>query len=99
LGETVHVRNNGFQLSYVEAYKYRGPVLANICLFDYLSFVKLERRQIEQDNSALIPFDETADFSSEWVQHLRKCGEIAIVSLQGHLTDDHNEEHDLYFKR
>jgi hypothetical protein len=97
--ETVQVRNKGFQLSYVEAYKYRGAVLANICLFDYLSFVKLERQQIAQDNPALIPFDETADFSNEWVQHLRKPREIAVVSLQGHLTDDHNEEHDLYFKR
>jgi hypothetical protein len=97
--ETIQVRSRGYQLSYIEAYQYRGLVLEDLCFYDYLSFVKLERRPAILDKPYLIPFDELADFTNEWIQHLRNPSQIAVPSLQGYLGDDHNEEHEIYFKR
>jgi hypothetical protein len=41
--DNVYFQANGFKLSYLEAYKHRGPILAHLCFYDYVSFVVLKR--------------------------------------------------------
>jgi hypothetical protein len=48
LGQEPHSDNvcfqtSGFKLSYLEAYKHRGPILAHLCFYDYVSFVVLKK--------------------------------------------------------
>ena len=97
--ETVNFRREGFRLSYVEAYKYRGPVLADLCFYDYLSFVKLEKTEVSGWDSAQVAFEAGAELCEGWSQRLRKPEEIAVVSLQGAISDKFDDDHPLYFQR
>jgi hypothetical protein len=43
--DNVYFQASGFKLSYVEAYKHRGPILAELCFYDYVSFVVLKKER------------------------------------------------------
>jgi hypothetical protein len=100
--ETVQVRGQGFQLSPLEAYGYRGPVLAKLCFYDYLSFVKLVKLESlgwRSGSGRIVPFAVGSDLCEGWVQQLREPAQTAIPVLQGELKDNHEETHPLYVKR
>ena len=101
-GETVHFRGEGFQLSPFEAYPHRGPVLASLCFYDYLSFVKLVKLETlgwRSGSGRIVPFDNGSELCEGWTQQLRDPAQTAVVVFQGELKDNHDETHVLYFKR
>ena len=100
--ETVQVRGQGFQLSPLEAYLYRGPVLAKLCFYDYLSFVKLVKLESLDRRSGsrrVVPFEDSSNLCEGWAQQLWEPAQTAVVVLQGELKDKHDETHPLYVKR
>jgi hypothetical protein len=42
-GDNVYFEASGFKLSYLEAYRHRGPVLRDLCLYDYMCFIILRK--------------------------------------------------------
>jgi len=97
--ETVQVRRMGFQLWHIEAYKYRGPLLRDMCLYDYMSLVQLTKPTAMEEDESLISFDERAEFGDTWMQRLRKPGERAVVVFTGELSDKLRDEHVVFYKR
>ncbi len=43
--DNLYFQVEGLKLPYIEAYKNRGPVLRNLCFYEYLSSVVLKRKQ------------------------------------------------------
>ncbi|KAF1807904.1 hypothetical protein P152DRAFT_469266 [Eremomyces bilateralis CBS 781.70] len=84
--ETVFLHDAGVRISLVQAYPYRGRVLQELYLYDYLSVVKLKRKS-------------KGSPSESWVQVLRKSGEHAMVCFDGYLSRDLSEESEVYYKR
>ncbi|KAI0903059.1 hypothetical protein F4823DRAFT_324315 [Ustulina deusta] len=55
--ETVQFRESGRTLLYLDAYAYRGPVLRDVCLYDYMSMITLELRRGRDDDEARIALE------------------------------------------
>ncbi len=97
--DNVYLQADGYKLPYIEAYKHRGPVLQDICFYEYLSFVALKKENARWGGSMPIPFLRTATVCSGWIQWLRAPDKTAIPVLDGHLTDDFDEQEEKFLKR
>ncbi|KAH6874269.1 hypothetical protein B0T10DRAFT_552895 [Thelonectria olida] len=87
----------GQRISYFEAYPYRGEILRDLCLYDYMSLVTLKRRANAGASAAAwgeIPFRDGAPFSDKWIQGLRPPGKHAVVCLDGYLSMDFSQDDD-----
>jgi hypothetical protein len=58
--DNVYFQANGFKLSYLEAYKHRGPILAHLCFYDYVSFVVLKKEHRHRHVPTSVPFPPAA---------------------------------------
>jgi hypothetical protein len=97
--DNVYFQADGFKLPYLEAYKHRGPVLQDLCFYDYVSFIVLKKERSRWRGTTPIPFPPTATVCKGWVQCLRKPGKTAVPVLDGRLTDELNEEDEKFVKR
>jgi hypothetical protein len=97
----IYLRADGFKLPYIEAYKHRGPVLHEICFYDYLSLVILKKESARGINRsrALIAFAPTATACVGWVQCLRPAEQLAVPVLDGRITDRFDEQDEKFFER
>ncbi|KAH7190414.1 hypothetical protein DER44DRAFT_753229 [Fusarium oxysporum] len=43
--DNIYFQTDGFKLPYLEAYKHRGPILQELCFYDYMSFVVLKKER------------------------------------------------------
>ncbi|RYP64165.1 hypothetical protein DL771_008901 [Monosporascus sp. 5C6A] len=98
LSETVQFRDSGRTLLYLDAYAYRGPVLRDVCLYDYLFMITLERRRGRDKDETRIALEGPSECNG-WIQKLRQPSEYAVPIFQGFISDDHMDEHPVYFKR
>jgi hypothetical protein len=96
--ETIQFRENGRTLLYLDAYAYRGPVLRDVCLYDYVSMIDLERRRGRDEDETHIALEGPPECYG-WIQKLRNPSEYAVPISQGFISDDHMDEHPVYFKR
>ncbi|KAM5341409.1 hypothetical protein ACJ41O_014440 [Fusarium nematophilum] len=96
--ETVQFQQNGRTLLYLDAYAYRGPVLRDVCLYDYMSMITLERRRGRDEDEIRIALEGPPE-CHEWIQKLHLAPEYAVPVFQGFISDDHIDEHPVYFKR
>ncbi|KAM4067068.1 PIF1 protein [Hirsutella rhossiliensis] len=87
LDESVVVEEAGLRISHVEAYQHRGELLRGLCLYDYISVVRLKRT--------------SKDELRRWVQVLRRPGKHATVCLDGYLSKDfgHNDDEESCHRR
>ncbi|KAH6870920.1 hypothetical protein B0T10DRAFT_195272 [Thelonectria olida] len=96
LDESVVVEEAGLRMSHVEAYQHRGELLHGLCLYDYISLVRLKRNSNDDSCAAWgeVPFKDGWAPGRRWVQVLRRPGEQATVCLDGYLSKDfaHDEE-------
>jgi hypothetical protein len=90
--ESVMLEHSGQRITFVQAYPHRGPILAALSLYDYMSVVKLKRKRGGTSGRGALEFEKTWPLSQMWEQVLRKPGELAIVSLEGYLSMDFEEE-------
>ncbi|KJZ70496.1 hypothetical protein HIM_10125 [Hirsutella minnesotensis 3608] len=96
--ETVHFRESGRTLLYLDAYAYRGPVLRDVCFYDYMSMITLERRRGQDEDEARIALEGPPECDG-WIQKLCQPPEYAVPIFQGFISDDNIDEHPVYFKR
>ncbi|KAF1807872.1 hypothetical protein P152DRAFT_485905 [Eremomyces bilateralis CBS 781.70] len=97
--ETVFLHEAGVRISLVQAYPFRGRVFQELCLYDYMSVVKLKRKGKGVGTWGEIPLDHAWSPSRSWVQVLRKSGEHAMVCFDGYLSRNLTEESEDYYKR
>ncbi|KNB04282.1 hypothetical protein FOXG_22453 [Fusarium oxysporum f. sp. lycopersici 4287] len=69
--DNIYFQTDGFKLPYLEAYKHRGPILQELCFYDYMSFVVLKKERYHWRGTTPIPFPPTATVCKGWVQCLR----------------------------
>ena len=97
--DNVYFQAEGFKLSYLEAYKHRGPIFARVCFYDYLSFVLVKKERHRRRNTTSIPFSPTATVCKGWAQSLRTPHKTAVPILDGRLTDEFDEQDEKFVKR
>jgi hypothetical protein len=97
--DNVYFQASGFKLSYIEAYKNRGPTLQDLCLYDYMSFIVLRKERSRWRGTTPIPFPPTATTCAGWVQCLRTAGKTAVPVFDGRLTDEFDEQDENFVKR
>ncbi|PVH90314.1 hypothetical protein DM02DRAFT_496337, partial [Periconia macrospinosa] len=97
--EAVMLEQSGQRASFIQAYPHRGPVLAALSLYDYMSVIKLKRKYRGGGVREDLQFEETWPLSETWTQALRKQGERAVVCLDGYLCMDFNEEDEQCHRR
>lgn len=52
--ETIPLREGGRTLLHFDAYAFKGPILRDLCLYDYMSMISLQRRQGGGDDESHI---------------------------------------------
>ncbi|KAI8676065.1 ATP-dependent DNA helicase [Fusarium keratoplasticum] len=96
--DSVLVEQTGRRISFFEAYHHRGEALRDLCLYDYVSLVKLKRKSSGRRGGAAtwgeVPFQGGTPFADTWVQVLRRPGEHAVVCLDGYLSMDFSQDDD-----
>ncbi|KAM4062523.1 ATP-dependent DNA helicase PIF1 [Hirsutella rhossiliensis] len=92
--ESVVVDEAGERISFAEAYHHRGHVLRGLCLYDYVSLVRLQRVGKEGCSGAWgeVPFESGWEAGRDWVQVLRRPGKHAVVCLDGYLSKDFEQD-------
>ncbi|KAM4061844.1 PIF1-like helicase [Hirsutella rhossiliensis] len=92
--ESVAVEEAGERISFAEAYHHRGHVLRGLCLYDYVSLVRLQRVGKDGCSGAWgeVPFESGWVAGKDWVQVLRRPGKHAVVCLDGHLSKDFEQD-------
>ncbi len=99
MDETVMLEHSGRRATFVQAYPHRGPCLAALPLYDYMSVVMIRRKRSGSGGRGVVAFDEAWLLSESWVQVLRKPGEHAAVCLDGYLGMDFGEEDERCHRR
>ncbi|KAJ6437551.1 helix-loop-helix DNA-binding domain-containing protein [Purpureocillium lavendulum] len=81
---------------FAEAYHHRGDVLRGLCLYDYVSLVRLQRVGKEGSSGTWgqVPFENGWAPGKDWVQALRRPGKHAVVCLDGYLSKDFDQDDD-----
>lgn len=97
--EAVMLEHSGQRATFVQAYPHRGPNLAALSLYDYMSVVKLKRKRGGNSARGHLEFEEAWPLSKTWAQVLRKPGEHAVVCLDGYLSVDFGEEDERCYRR
>ncbi|KAM6508126.1 hypothetical protein FALCPG4_018013 [Fusarium falciforme] len=84
----------GQRISFAEAYRHRGDVLGGLCLYDYVSLVRLKRVGKDESSGAWgeVPFESDWTAGRQWVQVLRRPGKHAVVCLDGYLSKDFDQD-------
>ncbi|KJZ68166.1 hypothetical protein HIM_12443 [Hirsutella minnesotensis 3608] len=92
--ESILVEEAGQRICRVEAYRHRGDVLQGLCLYDYVSLVRLKRSDRDEGPTGWgeVPFESGWAPGSRWVQALRRPGKQATVCLDGYLSKDFDED-------
>ena len=97
--ETVPLRQGGRTLLCLDAYAYRGHVLQDLCLYDYMSMIHLVRRRGRSEDESHIFLDGQDSDCDGWIQKLRRPDQYAVPIFQGYISDDHDDDHPVYIKR
>ncbi|OAQ57976.1 ATP-dependent DNA helicase PIF1 [Purpureocillium lilacinum] len=94
--ESIVVEEAGQRISFAETYHHRGDVLRGLCLYDYVSLVRLQ--PVGKDGSpgtwGEVPFENGWATGKDWVQVLRRPGKHAVVCLDGYLSKDFGQDDD-----
>ncbi|KAJ6437671.1 hypothetical protein O9K51_09878 [Purpureocillium lavendulum] len=88
--ESIVVEESGQRIGFAEAYHHRGHALRDLCLYDYVSLVRLQRVGKEGSSGGWgeVPFESGWSPGKDWVQLLRRPGKHAVVCLDGYLSKD-----------
>ncbi|RKK73233.1 hypothetical protein BFJ71_g17436, partial [Fusarium oxysporum] len=92
--ESIVVEEAGERISYAEAYQHRGDVLRSLCLYDYVSLVRLKRVSKDEIPAAWgeVSFENEWGPGRGWLQVLRRPGKHASVCLDGDLSKDFDQD-------
>ncbi|KAJ6437985.1 hypothetical protein O9K51_09407 [Purpureocillium lavendulum] len=92
--ESIVVEESGQRIGFAEAYHHRGHALRDLCLYDYVSLVRLQRVGKEGSSGGWgeVPFESGWSPGKDWVQLLRRPGKHAVVCLDGYLSKDFDQD-------
>ncbi|KAM4062083.1 PIF1-like helicase [Hirsutella rhossiliensis] len=99
LDESVVVEEEGLRVSHVEAYQHRGELLKGLCLYDYISIVRLKRIGNDELGGREMSFEDGWAPGRRWVQVLRRPGKHATVCLDGYLSKDFTYDDESCYRR
>jgi hypothetical protein len=90
--ETLGIGRVGITLSLFEAYAHRGPLLQDLCFYEYLAMVGIQRvrKRTNVDQPKYIPFESTLPDGERWVQEMLREGGQAVPVVTGYLDHDVN---------
>jgi hypothetical protein len=97
-GERILVANTGRKTALLEAYPHRGPLLAGMCLYDYMSVVTLVKRKNRSGRWGAIELDPSWTPASNMIQQLRRPGHHATVCVEGVLGMDFEAEDETMYR-
>lgn len=100
--ETMGLRASGPTLTALQAYRYRGQLLQDLCFYEYLCLVKIHRLKgyIRSDKAQFVNFDSTPDNScSEWIQEVLPEKKRCVPVITGYLDHDANGTQEGYYQR
>jgi hypothetical protein len=89
--ETIILNQYGVRLTVYEAYAHRGPLLKDICFYEYLCLVNFYRigKKANLRKAKYLPFDESLEGSAgRWIQELREKGDHAVPVITGYVVDE-----------
>jgi hypothetical protein len=89
--ETISLNQYGVRLTVYEAYAHRGPLLKDLCFYEYLCLVNFHRvgKRANIDKAKYLPFDDSLEGSAgRWIQELREKGDHAVPVITGYLVDE-----------
>lgn len=94
--EAVIVEESGHRISFLDAYDHRGDAFRNVCLYDYVSVVRLQRISTHgrPGKWGEVPFESSWLPGRDWVQVLRRPRKHATVCLDGYLSKDFEQDED-----
>jgi len=98
--DAVFLGVSGRKVTLLDAYPYRGKVLADVSLYEYASLVFIKkRRRGGRDRWGENSFDPVWESSAHLIQQLRQPGMSDVVCLDGYLALDFEEEMEGYHRR
>lgn len=97
--EAVMLEPSGQKITFVQAYPHRGPQLAALSLYDYMSVVMIKKKHAGDRARRALDFEESWPLSEAWVQVLRKPHERAVICVDGYLSMDFSEEDERFHRR
>lgn len=74
----------GKRLGYIDAYEHRGLALRDVCLYDYVGMILLQKRKKLPTTGGVdhIAFDNE-EYNKLWTQKVRKEDNLGMVQLKG----------------
>lgn len=99
MDRAVMLEQSGQRITFVQAYPHRGPQLAALPLYDYMSVITLKRKRGGAGARGDLEFEEDWPHSKTLVQRIRKPDEQAAVCLDGYLSMDLDEEDGRCYRR
>jgi hypothetical protein len=97
--DRLYLGKHGQKTTLLDAYPHRGPVLAELSVYEYASVVRLVNKRAKQERRGEVEFDRGWPPSEHLVQQLRRPGEHAMVCLDGYLATNFDEEEERYHRR
>ncbi|KAF7534594.1 hypothetical protein G7Z17_g13342 [Cylindrodendrum hubeiense] len=98
--EVVMLGYGGRRLSFFDAYLHRGPILREVCFYDYVSLVQVQRAEACRGSRIYIPLDPSWLPGLGWVQVLRRPGQAAVVCFDGFLDMEFSfDQEQGYYRR
>jgi hypothetical protein len=101
MDESIVVEEAGQRISLAESYHHRGDVLRGLCLYDYVSLVRLQRVGKDGSSGAWgeVPFESGWAPGKHWVQVLRRPGKHAVVCFDGYLSKAFDQDDESCHRR
>lgn len=90
--DRILVAETGQKTSLLDAYPHRGPLLADMCLYDYMATVTLVKRRNRAGGWGMIDLDSSWERASSLMQQLRRPGHLATVCIDGMMSMDFTVE-------
>ncbi|KJZ68870.1 hypothetical protein HIM_11741 [Hirsutella minnesotensis 3608] len=101
MDESIVVEEAGQRISLAESYHHRGDVLRGLCLYDYVSLVRVQRVGKDGSSGAWgeVPFESGWAPGKHWVQVLRRPGKHAVVCFDGYLSKAFDQDDESCHRR
>ena len=99
--ETISIAQSGVRLPLLEAYVCRGPLLQDLCFYDYATMIQVRRvgKWTNLDKLQYFPFGQDLVDRERWTQELLKGGEQYVPVLTGPFNHDLDKLNPGYYQR
>ncbi|GJC89504.1 hypothetical protein ColLi_12342 [Colletotrichum liriopes] len=99
--ETVGFGIHGVKLYALDAYPHRGPLLKDLCFYEYLCTIRVQRvgHRSKAGDAHYVSFDDTLEDRHWWIQKILQARDQAVPVITGHLDNAVEETIEGFYKR